>query len=242
MKMHSHWWFMKKPKSSTCSQKSSVSGCEITWNFLYRILNIYLTFLLAHKKYQHRSQPPRRQWQQGICSMCVLVDHSCHRGAEQSGHYQRWEERVLNCVSSNALWLHRPQPLSYQRQSGQRQNYLSRSPTQKWAGSTWLLASGGKVTGTKACRGLVGHHADHDQALCPYSKDCQQPPRSWSFPSTQHWWATARAQGTVLDSQEEIVGLAVSFCFGLLIFKWLKIIHINMAGDATLFKSSLANA
>lgn len=98
IKMHSHWRFMKKPKSSTCSQKSSVRGCEITWNFLYRVLNISLTFLQAHKKYQHGSQPPRRQWQQGICCMCVLVDHSCHRGAKQSGHYQRWEERDGLCL------------------------------------------------------------------------------------------------------------------------------------------------
>lgn len=98
MKMHSQWPFMKKPKSSTCSQKSSVRGYEITWNFLYRVWNISLTFFQAHKKYQYQLLPPRRQWQQGSCSMCVLVGRSCHRETEQSGSYQRWEERDGLCL------------------------------------------------------------------------------------------------------------------------------------------------
>lgn len=111
----------------------------------------------------------------------------------------------------------------YQRKSRQ-------SPTlSKWESHVergWKhINFGGQVTGKKLCKeglveSLTGHHAGHDQAVCPYSKDSQEPPGSWSFPSTQHWWATARAQATELGSQYKTVSLAMSFCFALLNCKW----------------------
>lgn len=51
----------------------------------------------------------------------------------------------------------------------------------KWAGSSQLLEPG-LVAGKQICRkglgGLGGHQADHDhdQTVCSYSQESQQPP------------------------------------------------------------------
>lgn len=196
---------MKKPKSSTGSQRTSVRGCENTWNFLYRVLNISLTFLQIHVKYQHQYQPPRRQGQQGSCSMSVLVDHSCHRGTQQSGKYQRREER--GCVSSKPSWLHGPQPLEGTKgRAGKVQHYLSGSPMWKGAGSTWLLVAkwlerssvekdllqvllDTTLTMTKQCaltaktvRSLLG--ADHSPPLSTDEPQLEPKAQCWA-PSTR---------------------------------------------------------